>query len=474
ASARYDRGDGFFTTPRDQRVGATVPAAYRSWSAGLRGVAPLAPDIELQARGLSYDDRRTLRFAGADSSSRGQDASLRVVGRGRWSFDVLAYVQARDFSNVVISATSFRRTLDQRRTPSTGLGAKLELRPPASDRHMLRVGADLRIADGALQEDAYSAVTGLVTARRRAGGRNGDVGVYVEDDWQRGPLVLTAGVRADRWTVRAGFFRETSADGAVLEERRFPARAGWDASLRGGAVLALGGGLRLRASAYQGLRLPTLNELYRPFVVFPVTTRANAALRNERLVGYEAGIDWSARPGVSLTLTAFDNRVRDAIANVTLAPNLRERRNVDAVRARGLEFGAHATLGRIALDGSLAWTRAAIEAGGASAALDGLRPAQTPRIAASAALAWRPRDGWLASASLRHVGSQFEDDLETDRLPPATTVNAYAEAPIGSGLALVLRVENLFDARVVTRNQGGSIDLGAPRRLWAGLRARLR
>ncbi|MET0180496.1 MAG: TonB-dependent receptor [Novosphingobium sp.] len=473
ASVRYDRGDGFFTTPRAQRVAATVPAAYRSWSAGLRGVAPLAPGVELHARGLAFDDRRTLRFAGADSASRGQDASVRVIGRGRWRFDALAYVQVRDFSNVVISATTFRRTLDQRRTPSTGLGGKLELRPPTFAGHALRLGADARIATGALQEDAYNAATGLVTARRRAGGRNSDVGVYVEDDWRRGALVLTAGARADRWTVRGGFFRESSADGAVVQDDRFAARSGWDASLRGGAVLALGGGLRLRGSAYQGLRLPTLNELYRPFVVFPVTTRANPALTNERLVGLEAGLDFAPDPRLSLTLTAFDNRVRDAVANVTLSATVRERRNVDAVRARGLELGAHAALGPVAFDGSLALTEAEIEASGASAGLDGLRPAQTPRLAASAALAWRPRDGWLASVSLRHVGAQFEDDLETDRLPPATTVNAYAEAPLGSGLALVLRAENLFDARLVTRNQGGSIDLGAPRRLWAGVRARL-
>ena len=77
---------------------------------------------------LVFEDRRTLRFAGADSFQSGQDASLRLVGRGRWQFDLLGYVQARDFSNVVISATSFRKTLDQQATPSTGLGGKLELR----------------------------------------------------------------------------------------------------------------------------------------------------------------------------------------------------------------------------------------------------------------------------------------------------------------------------------------------------------
>jgi iron complex outermembrane receptor protein len=39
-------------------------------------------------------------------------------------------------------------------------------------------------------------------------------------------------------------------------------------------------------------------------------------------------------------------------------------------------------------------------------------------------------------------------------------------------LSLVVRAENLFDETVITRNQGGSIDLGTPRTLWLGLRIR--
>ena len=41
-SGRWDRGQGFFTTPEDQRVPATARAAFDSWQTGLRGVAPLA------------------------------------------------------------------------------------------------------------------------------------------------------------------------------------------------------------------------------------------------------------------------------------------------------------------------------------------------------------------------------------------------------------------------------------------------
>ena len=469
-SARWDRGEGFWTTPVSQRVPASAKARYASWSASLRGVAPLAPDIELQARGLAFGDARTLRFIGADSTSSGQDASVRVVGKGRWQFDALGYLQARNFSNVVISSASFRKTLDQRATPSTGWGGKLELRPPVSAGQVWRFGTDWRVADGTMFEDAYSGITGFVTARRRAGGHSSDLGFYTEADWQLGALTLTGGLRADRWSITGGYFTEANAAGTVTINNRFADRSGWQTSLRGGAVMQLGGGLDLRGSAYTGLRLPTLNELYRPFTVFPVVTRANAGLVNERLVGFEAGFDWTPGETFHFSATAFDNKVEHAIANVTIAPNLRARRNVDAVHARGLELGLGARLGRVSLDGSLAWTHARIEASGASLALAGKRPAQTPELAVSATLSWQPRPDWRLALTAKHVGAQYEDDLQTDLLPAATTLDAFAALPLGGRVQLVLRAENLTGTQIVTRNQAGSIDLGAPRTVWAGFR----
>jgi vitamin B12 transporter len=472
-SARWDRGQGFWMTPEAQRVPASVRAKYQNWSASARLVQPIGSDVELQLRALAFNDRRTLRFAGGDTGTEGQDLSLRFVGRGSWQFDALAYLQKRDFNNIVISSTNFRKTLDQRRTPATGIGGKVELRPPMGSAHVLRLGADWRIADAVLEEDAYSGVTGLVTARRKAGGTNRDIGLFLEDDWTLGPLLLTAGVRADRWSVRDGFFREENAAGVVTIDNRFVGRAGWESAFRGGAVYDAGGGLKLRAAGYSGLRLPTLNELYRPFVVFPVTTRANAALANERLVGFEGGVDFAPSRSVKLSLTAFDNKVKRAIANVTIAPNLRERRNVDAVRARGIEASASLQVGQFGLDASTALTDAEVVASGTSIALNGKRPAQTPKFAASATLSWQPRPNWRLATTLRHTGAQFEDDLETDLLPAATTLDAYIEMPLAGPFSLVLRGENLTDTQVVTRNQAGLIDLGAPPTLWAGVKVRL-
>ena len=473
ASGRWDRGKGFYTTPEADRVPLSARAAFDGWSAQIRGVAPVSDEIELQVRGLAYRDERTLRFEGADSSIEGQDASLRLVGRGEWEFDALAYLQARNFTNVVVSSTRFVPVLDQRNTPATGLGGKLELRPPVGDAHVLRVGMDLRRAEGELYETAISAFSGNVTARRNAGGTNTDLGLFLEDDWTLGRLVLTLGARLDRWTIRDGFYTERDASGELLSTDSFADRAGWDVSFRGGVLYRANDVVALRAAAYSGLRLPTLNELYRPFVVFPVVTQANAALENERLEGFEAGIELTPNPAVALSLTAFDNRVKNAVANVTIAENLRQRRNIDAIQSRGLEASLGATLGAFSLDASAVWTDAEAKGSGFAAALDGNRLSQTPRFTGGATLSWTPADDWLLSATVRHVGAQFEDDLESNVLPAVTSLDAFVQVPMTPSIALVLRGENLTDEAIVTRNQSGSIDLGVPRTVWAGVKVGL-
>lgn len=474
AGVQWDRGKGFWTTPEDQRVAASARARYESWSASLRAVAPLTDTVEVQASGLAYDDHRTLRFHGADSTSSGQQGSLRLVGRGDWQFDVLGFVQAQDFSNVVISATSYRKTLDQAKTPTLAVGGKAEVRPPIGPDHVLRIGTDIKLSRGNLVEMPYNAGTGARTAFRRAGGRQSDLGIYVDDDWTVGRLVLTAGGRLDRWTIRDGYYHELAASGAVAQDTRFADRDGWSGNARGGVVWNASSAVSLRAAAYTGLRLPTLNELYRPFVVFPITTRANADLKPERLRGFEAGVDLRPVSEWQLSLTAFDNRLKDAVANVTLDATTRERQNVDAIHARGLEASTEIRLGQVDLSGSLSWTDAEVKARGVQSALDGLRPAQVPKLAASATLAWTPVEDWRLAATLRHTGAQFEDDLETDVLPAATTLDLYAQVPVTGFAWLVLRAENLTDETIVTRNAGGSLDLGQPRTLWAGLRLGLR
>lgn len=480
-SGRWDRGKGFFTTPEAQRVAATVRAKFESWSASARLVQPLGRDLELQLSGLAFDDQRVLRFAGAETTSEGQDVSARLVSRGRWQVDVLAYGQWRNFTNVVMSSSLFTKTLDQKDTPSSGLGGKFEIRPPLGARHTLRLGADFRRFEGDLAEDRFLPTTGAANGKRFAGGVNTDLGLFLEDDWEIGSLTITGGARADHWTIHNGYMQNFNAAGVLLpESAQYPDRAGWDFSYRAGAVLEAGPGLKLRAAAYSGLRLPTLNELYRPFVLtangVTNTTNANAALENERLEGFEAGVDWAPAEGVQFSLTAFDNEVANAVTNVSVASTptniTRKRQNIEAISAQGIEFATQLDFGQLGFDGTLAYTDAKMRGSGVAAALDGLRPAQTPRWAASATLSWRPREGTRFAATLRHVGLQYEDDQQGDALPAATTFDLFAQLPVVERLSFIGRIENLTDAEVITRNQAGSIDLGVPLTVWGGLRYR--
>ena len=163
----------------------------------------------------------------------------------------------------------------------------------------------------------------------------------------------------------------------------------------------------------------------------------------------------------------------NAVAHVTIAENLRQRRNIDAIRSRGLEASVSATLGAFSLDASAVWIDAEAKGSGFAAALDGNRPSQTPRFTGGATPSWTPADDWLLSATVRHVGAQFEDDLESNVLPAATTLDAFVQVPMTPDIALVLRGENLTDETIVTRNQSGSIDLGVPRTVWAGVKVGL-
>lgn len=485
-SGAYGRGDGFIPVAREDCGPVDRPSPYEQASLALRAVAPLAAGVELQASALAFSDARERGTAFSAIRTRGADASLRLVGRG-WS--ALAYLQTRDFSNSFASVAAGRaavsRASDQYSVPSTGLGARGEWRPRLGPLD-LRLGADWRETTGETRE-LFSFAAGAATRGRVAGGRSRTLGAFVEASRAAGPLTLTAGARIDRWRIEDGRLDErVLASGAVLTAAAFPDRKGWEPTGRAGLAWRAADALTLRAAAYLGWRLPTLNELYRPFRAGADATAANAGLAPERLKGAEAGLEWRPAPALRLGATLFANRLTDAIANVTLGrgpgsfPGVgfvgaggeyRQRRNLDAIEARGVELDGEARRGAWSLAAGWSLVDAEVVSAGPAAPLAGLRPAQTPRHTLSATAAWRGTRGARASLSARYVGGQFEDDLNSQRLDGAVTFDAAASAPLGKRLALELRAENLADARVEAAIGGdGTVERATPRTLWVGLR----
>ena len=490
-SGGFARGDGFIPVVEAQRGLADRPAPYRQASLALRAVAPLAPALELQANASAFTDRRERGTAFGAIASDGADASLRLVGSGALPFAALVYVQVRDFATSFAAVSDDRanasRVLDQYAVPATGIGARVEVRPLTGPAE-LRLGADARRTEGRTQE-RFQFVGGAPTRGRVAGGETLTLGGFAELSWERGPWLVTGGARIDRWWISNGRLQERLlATGAVLTDTAFPDRTGWQPTGRAGLAWRASPELTLRAAAYRGWRLATLNELYRPFRIGVDATAASAALSPERLGGVEAGLEWRPSPAFRLGATLFANRLDDAIANVTLGQGpgtfpgvgfvpaggqFRRRENVDAVLSRGVELDARLSLGRWRLTAGYAFADAELRASGAAAPLDGLRPAQTPRHSASATLAWDGAGGATAALTARYAGSQYEDDLNRQRIPDALTFDAVAVVPVAQGLAIEARTENLTDARVVAGISGaGIVERATPRTLWLGLRWR--
>jgi len=490
-STSYQRGDGFIPIVASQRGPIDQPARYAQGNVDARAVFPVGTDTELQANMLVLRDERNRGLPGTDNRNTGADASLRLVGHGRWGFEALTYIQMRQFKSGFASANAARtaatETLDQFNVPATGIGGRIEVRPPMGGNLELRLGTDARYTEGETDE-YFTYVAGQPTRQREAGGRTTNIGAFADLSW---PLddkwILTGGGRIDHWSISDGRLRErTLATGAFVTNTDYPNRDGTETTARGGLSWRPARHWHVRTAAYLGWRLPTLNELYRPFRAGADATAANPALQPERLKGIDGGVDWSPHPNIKLSGTLFYNVLDHAIGNITIAQGpgtfpgvgfvaaggvYRQRGNLDAIRSDGVELEGHVTDGQWRLSASYAYVDARVRGSGLSAPLDGLRPAQTPHNQASVTLGRESLWGLSASATLRYVSGQYEDDQNSRTDKQATTLDLAAGIPLTGRLSLQLRAENVTNALVeATVASDGTIERASPRTLWVGLR----
>lgn len=263
-SGAYARGDGFTPTVAENRGPVDRAAPYEQASGALRTVIGVGARTELQLNASAFTDTRDRGVDFTTNQSKGADASLRLVGRGRWGYSALAYLQTRSFASsfnsVNATRTSVTQALDQYNTPATGLGARFEILPPLGESATLRLGADVRAVSGKTQE-LFTFVNALPTRRRQAGGSSTTTGLFADGSLIAGNLTFSLGGRVDWWRIEGGYLNERTLTGlgAPLTAAAYPDRDGSEATGRGGIAWAVVDGVTLRTAAYRGWRLPTRN-----------------------------------------------------------------------------------------------------------------------------------------------------------------------------------------------------------------------
>jgi iron complex outermembrane receptor protein len=231
------------------------------------------------------------------------------------------------------------------------------------------------------------------------------------------------------------------------------------------------------ASYAHGFRVPSEGQLFRQGAA--VNT---VGLNPVRADSYEGGARGQVAGRVDYSLSAYRMRVRDDVLAYVAPDGTRETVNAGETLHRGVEAGLGMVLTR-ALRADVSWSRArhtyrrwqpkpTVDFGGHEIE-------SAPRDIGSARLAWTParRAGARFEAEWMHVGSYWMDPENTHRYAGHDLLNLHASTPVGRGLELVARLNNVADKHYAetaqyTVSAGEQFAPGLPRSLYAGVQYR--
>jgi outer membrane cobalamin receptor len=450
------------------------------------------PSLQLWLGGGTFDAGRPP--IGSDDIKRFDEArggARWLTTRGAFTFAAFTNRRFATFQSDTYNADRTSRTPSRTNsTPAHSTGASLQWTQTAFGRHELTTGVDLSLASGSVFE-RFAYENGAPTRERKVRGAQQLSGLFLQDAADLGGgWRMVAAVRADR--VR-------NEEGRRIIRSLNPETVTSDSSLGTFATDRLTGSFGLRwqqsdwlgwrGSVYEAFRAPSMYEMYYPrFSSRGTVTEANAELEPERLRGVEVGTDLTLASGLIARVTAFTNRVRSPIMDVTIATagaqaeviapcglmparqTCAQRQNVYALRSRGLETELDWQVSTaLDLSAGHAFSPTKVIAPGHPA--DGMQAIRSARHTFTTSLTYAPR--WLTiSIDAKRIGARFDDDVNTVKLDPFTLVGLRVNRSVGRGRMVYVKVENLLDEEFeVARTRAGLADLGAPRWVTAGVRA---
>jgi len=442
-----------------------------------------SPDLSVFVRGNYYEESRDngtrLQFNNTDAGSFATGARARTGDGSEWTGTVFTDFQSfhSTFSTQAADRNSETLALDQR-VPTTAVGAALTW-SHVFGAHRVLAGTDFRWIEGETDERVY--VAGAFSRTRVAGGQQQLYGLFLQDVYTPIPqLEIVGGIRGDYWRAYDAFRRDTPPPAGVPARQTFSNIDRMGASPRLALLYHATPSTDLRASVYQGFRVPTINELYRVFRVRNDVTVANEHLRPERLTGGELGVAQRVGP-FEARATAFWNDVRDLVINVTQVNPLpdcpvgticRQRQNVDLARIRGIETELELRPARDwRIIGSYTYTDTEVIDSPQQRSLEGKRLAQVARHGAALTVRYDNPALFTAAVTARYVGKQFEDDLNTLLLGSYVLVDLFVSRRVTKWAEVFFAVQNLLDTTYTTgRTSDGVVSIGAPFLAHGGVR----
>lgn len=496
AGGSYNKSDGVYNLDPSMRGPIDRPLDLESYTGQLGTATRVGDDTYLKVWGDYFHEKRGNGTPYARNGSRMAEGAVSLVhaaGPHAVNWQVNAYIQDGKFESTFTSVAANRASetpsLDQYNVPARAVGFNAAVTLPVFAADRLEAGVDGRRLSGDTNEHFLFA-NNAFQRNRVAGGKQDFAGGFLSYHWtpaEAFEMSLTS--RLDHWKNRDGRRIETViATGAPLLTQYFPSDSGWQGNVALAASYAATSSLKFRANAYTGFRVPTINELYRPFRVRNDITEANAHLKNEKLKGIEGGFKWQPAEGLTLDTGIFYNRLDNAVANVTVtttpglyAPlgifvpaggSLSQRQNLSRVNILGVESSGRLAVTRD-LDVNLAYmyTHARVAGNVTPATLAGKQLAQVPAHEISAGLNWRPMPKAYVTLQAKYESNQFDDDLNQRRLGSFVQVDTGLGYRLTGNAEIFAGVENLFNrGNIAAVDTSGLQSTATPRLFHIGIR----
>lgn len=487
---RVLRQDGdYLVHPGDRgAIDRTADLAVESLS--VRGAWEASNQLRLEPSWGYFEEERGNGSPLARNLTRGWDVSLRGSGDlGDWVWEATGYYQRRAFENLFTAISDDRTSevpvLDQWDMPGEGAGASVIAATSIGRSSRVLVGADTRRLEGATNEDY-----GIGLANRRfAGGVQWLNGAFAKGLWTLTEAHrIDATLRLDYWRMVDGALREGPVEGGPLTtDRNFANRSGVEPSVALHWQWLFEPRWRLQAGASRGFRLPTINELYRPYRVGADIFDANPQLEPERFSTVEVGLIGEPTDLVQVESGVFAAYVEDVIANVFVSSepgpspggfvpaggSYNRRANVDTSRVWGwqnrLSWQMHE---QVSMHLRHRWLQSEFTESELQPALEGLRFPQIPRHAGSVELQFRPHNNWTLFGAVHGATAQYDDPLNQRRIDHFGQADLGFSWDFGRHWTLVGRVENVSDEIILTGiASDGERAIATGRAAWLTLQA---
>ncbi len=472
---RWYHSNGYITVPSYQRgpIDQTNNSRHEHFSGAVS--AALDSHATLRLSGTLFREDRSFGTPLSLATRTIGTASLSLRGEPiqgqRYEATIFGQWQTfRNLTSQVVPAPTIRLSEFQDRIqtiPSNDFGGSAQWTSRLSPAHTLVLGGDIRTIIAQSGEDLFTAAgsAGATLARgQQLGGGPFAEWIYQPTD----QLIVTPSVRADWWKQFNAQVVSSTGTTTVPDDRTISV-----VNPKLSALYRVTEWMRVGASAYQGFRAPTLNELYRSFGFGGFTFASNDRLAPERLTGVEGKIEGELPriPGLSWRAVGHLDQVKDQILFVTQGPLLAQRQNVGRTRTIGSEVDLAwrasplfmATLG-------YAYADSAITSFPGNPSREGnVIPNVSRHQVVTGVTVGRP-DLVEVTIQGRYLSRQYVDDANQQPIADFVVVDASIQKPIAKGIRMFLNGENLTDRQYIATQTGPVKTLGTPLLVIGGIR----